>query len=102
MLVLAISLCRTTSVIERKQLAAGSEGCPLSDKQILMDCFASVLPVTLGAHPSRQLCSAVSVGIVSGWRWKGLQGALVWTSTEVENQLAAISDSYNRNWLGWI
>lgn len=35
------------------------EGCPLGDKQILMDCFAGVFPVTLGACPSKQPCNAV-------------------------------------------
>lgn len=102
LLVLAISLCLTTFVIERKQLAASSRGLSPQLQTDSHGLFCKCVPVTLGAHPSKQICSVVSVRIVSGWRWKGLQGAVAWTSTEVENQLAAISDSYYQNWQGWI
>lgn len=66
--VLALSPCRSTSVIERKQLAVRPRG--LSPRwqtdwcwqTILTDCFAGVFPVTLGAQRSKQLRSVVSAG----------------------------------------
>lgn len=81
------------------------ESCLLNEKQIFitMDCFASVYPVTLGACPSEQLCSAVLArslecedipvaGGGTGCRelWFGPTQWLKMTSAAVNDKLAAI------------
>lgn len=104
LLLLAISLCRTTSVIEGKQSAARSRGLSPQWQTDSHGLFCKCAPSNPQHSPLRAALQCWECGIVSGWRWKGLQGAVVWTSAEVENDLSWLldSDSYYQNWQSWI